>query len=58
MFSVEQLLKLLPFTGRAIVYMDHGEAQSVIVLTDGQIMADLSLMIELVKRAGYDVRKK
>ncbi|HHQ6537946.1 hypothetical protein [Serratia fonticola] len=51
-------MKLLPFTGRAVVYMDRGEAQSVLVLTDGQVMADLSLMIELVKRAGYDVRKK
>jgi hypothetical protein len=58
MFTVEQFLKLLPFTGRAVVYMDRGEAQSVLILTDGQVMADLSLMIELVKRAGYDVRKK
>lgn len=57
MISIEQLMELLPFTGRAVVYMENGEVAGVMPLQKGQIVADLKLMIELLTKMGYEVKR-
>ncbi len=49
---------MLPENGRALVYMTHGAITAVLPLKESQIVADTELMILLLRRMGYDVRRK
>ncbi len=49
---------VLPENGRALVYMAQGAITAVLPLKESQIVADAELMIVLLRRMGYDVRRK
>lgn len=48
----------LPDDGRVLVYLTHGVVSAVLPLKDEQIITDTELMIVLLQRMGYDVRRK
>ncbi|MGK9009061.1 hypothetical protein G4234_05815 [Serratia marcescens] len=49
---------VLPDNGRALVYTAQGAITAVLPLKESQIVADAELMIVLLRRMGYDVRRK
>ena len=54
----QDVAHVLPENGRALVYMTHGAITAVLPLKESQIVADTELMIVLLRRMGYDVRRK
>ncbi|WP_208295330.1 hypothetical protein [Serratia plymuthica] len=58
MIEKQKVAELLPDNGRALVYLTHGVVSAVLPLKDEQIIADTELMIVLLQRMGYDVRRK
>ncbi|MCO7512688.1 hypothetical protein NJH77_25945 [Serratia fonticola] len=58
MIEKHKVAELLPNNGRVLVYMAHGAISAILPLKDGQIVADPELMVVLLRRLGYDVRKK
>lgn len=48
----------LPANGRVLVYLTHGVVSAVLPLKDEQVVADPELMIVLLRRMGYEVRRK
>ena len=58
MIEKHKVAELLPNNGRVLVYMAHGAISAILPLNDGQIVADPELMVVLLRRLGYDVRKK
>lgn len=43
---------------RVLVYLHNDEIQAVLPLAPDQILISYSSMIEMLERAGYEVRKK
>ncbi|PNU41054.1 hypothetical protein C2M04_06565 [Serratia marcescens] len=58
MDAKQDVANILPENGRALVYMTHGAITAVLPLKESQIVADTELMIVLLRRMGYDVRRK
>lgn len=58
MIEKHKVADYLPDNGRALVYLTHGAVSAVLPLKDEQVVADTELMIVLLRRMGYDVRKK
>ncbi|MEY8186366.1 hypothetical protein AB9C95_15340 [Serratia marcescens] len=54
----QDVADILPENGRVLVYMTHGVISAVLPLKESQIVADAELMIVLLRRMGYDVRRK
>ncbi|CAI1513622.1 Uncharacterised protein [Serratia quinivorans] len=58
MIEKQDVAQHLPDNGRALVYLTAGVVSAVLSLKDEQIIADTELMIVLLRRMGYDVRRK
>ncbi|CAI1627087.1 Uncharacterised protein [Serratia proteamaculans] len=58
MIEKQSIAQHLPDEGRVLVYLTHGAVSAVLPLKDEQIVADTELMIVLLRRMGYDVRRK
>ncbi|EMB6251722.1 TPA: hypothetical protein SMI48_003059 [Serratia marcescens] len=58
MIEKQEVGPVLPDNGRALVYMTQGAITAVLPLKESQIVADAELMIVLLRRMGYDVRRK
>ncbi|MEN4199127.1 hypothetical protein [Serratia marcescens] len=58
MIEKQDVDQYLPENGRVLVYMAHGAISAVLPLKDGQIVADTELMIVLLRKMGYDVKRK
>ncbi|EMP2574502.1 hypothetical protein RGJ22_001275 [Serratia marcescens] len=54
----QDVAHILHENGRALVYVTHGAITAVLPLKESQIVADTELMIVLLRRMGYDVRRK
>lgn len=58
MINSNELKDILPANGRALLYMLDNEIKAVLPLTPDQILITYNTMIEMLERAGYEVRKK
>lgn len=58
MIEKQDVAQHLPDNGRVLVYLTAGVVSAVLPLKDEQIIADTELMIVLLRRMGYDVRRK
>ncbi|HGM4637698.1 hypothetical protein ACSJL2_001960 [Serratia sarumanii] len=58
MIEKQSIAQHLPDEGRVLVYLTHGAVSAVLPLKDEQIVADPELMIVLLRRMGYEVRRK
>ncbi|WP_369605639.1 hypothetical protein [Serratia marcescens] len=58
MIEKQNVAKFFPENGRVLVYMSYGAITAVLPLKESQIVADTELMIVLLRRMGYDVRRK
>ncbi|CAI1698332.1 Uncharacterised protein [Serratia quinivorans] len=58
MIEKQNVAEYLPDNGRVLVYLTHGVVSTVLPLKDEQLVADIELMIVLLRRMGYDVRLK
>ncbi len=47
-----------PAAGRFLVYVLNNEVKTVLPLTPDQILISYASMIEMLEKAGYEVRKK
>ncbi|CAI0897762.1 Uncharacterised protein [Serratia grimesii] len=58
MIEKHSVAEYLPDNGRVLVYLTHGVVSAVLPLKDEQVVADPELMIVLLRRMGYEVRRK
>ena len=58
MIEKHKVAEYLPDNGRVLVYLTHGSVSAVLPLKDEQVVADPELMIVLLRRMGYEVRRK
>lgn len=58
MITKQNVAQYLPDNGRVLVYLAHGAVNAILPLKDGQVVADPELMIVLLRRMGYEVRRK